>query len=73
MTTPPSTTDSPSTAPDTPAVDSGLLRTIRASIEPRGGWWQFHLRPWHYWTAIASTAVVTTAFVYVVLTHGGIR
>lgn len=39
------------------------LLVIRRTIQPRRGWWQFELRPWHYWAAIGSAAVIATAFV----------
>lgn len=38
---------------------------IRADIEPRTQPWQFEFQPWHYWTAITSTVVVTVGFVVI--------
>lgn len=46
---------------------------IRESIEPRRGWWQFELRPWHYAVSIASTVIVTAAFLTLLTTFGGAR
>lgn len=70
---PPSRTNSRSSVPDTPAPDTGVVRAIRASIQPRTGFWQFELRPWHYVVSISSTAVCFAGVVLVLLAHAGAR
>lgn len=54
-------------------IQTAQLIAIRAAIQPRRGWWQFELKPWHYWTAITSATVIAASFVALLATHGAIR
>lgn len=68
---------SPAPEADTPTPDTArtaaIRAAVRAQIEPRTGWWQFEFRPWHYWTALGTTTVVTAAFIALIATLGAVR
>lgn len=67
------TTNSPGPSMNTPTPSTDVLIAIRASIQPRTGWWQAPLRPWHYAVSIGGAVIAMSGFVGVLLLHGAHR